>query len=179
MSMNIAFKEGLAIVLRYEGGYVNNPADKGCATNKGITQAVYDAYRKGRGQLLQSVKVISDFEVENIYLSSYWSPVCESLSFYDKNLSIVHFDSSVNCGTKQAGKFLQRALGVNVDGIVGNGTLAAVKSTKFYNILCKKYLEFRLMFYTTIVANNPTQKIFLKGWSNRIKDLKTTLRIEG
>ena len=54
-------------VLRREGGYVNHPADPGGATNKGVTQAVYNAWRKARKQAAQSVKLISDTEVAAIY----------------------------------------------------------------------------------------------------------------
>ena len=37
-------------VLVHEGGYVNHPKDPGGPTNKGVTQRVYDACRKGKGK---------------------------------------------------------------------------------------------------------------------------------
>lgn len=49
-----------------EGGYVNHPKDPGGATNYGITQRVYDSYRKDRGQSARSVKQISADEVAAI-----------------------------------------------------------------------------------------------------------------
>lgn len=46
-----------------EGGYVNHPKDPGGATNFGVTQRVYDSYRKDRGQSARSVKQITSDEV--------------------------------------------------------------------------------------------------------------------
>ena len=45
----ITFQRILPYLLQDEGGYVNDPADRGGATNKGVIQRTYDAYRKGKG----------------------------------------------------------------------------------------------------------------------------------
>jgi lysozyme family protein len=42
------FKEAVEKVLVHEGGYIFHPADKGGATNLGITQRVYDEWMKKR-----------------------------------------------------------------------------------------------------------------------------------
>lgn len=68
------FKLSLAEVLRWEGGYVNHPRDKGGPTNHGITQATYDAWRKNRGLEPRSVRRILTEEVERIYHERYWVP---------------------------------------------------------------------------------------------------------
>jgi lysozyme family protein len=52
-----------------EGGYVNHHKDPGGATNFGITQAVYDAYRKNKAK--QSVKLITEAEVAATYKTQY------------------------------------------------------------------------------------------------------------
>lgn len=65
------FDDCLSHILKFEGGFVDHPADKGGATNKGITQAVYDAYRQTNRR---SVKFIEDNEVRDIYQSNYWFP---------------------------------------------------------------------------------------------------------
>ena len=36
----------IPLILKHEGGYVNNPADPGGATNKGITIATFRRYIK-------------------------------------------------------------------------------------------------------------------------------------
>jgi hypothetical protein len=45
MAMPAAFNRALEMVLHHEGGFVDHPADPGGATNRGVTQATYDAYR--------------------------------------------------------------------------------------------------------------------------------------
>ena len=42
--MNGNFERCLALVLRSEGGYVNNPADPGGMTNLGVTKNTYEAW---------------------------------------------------------------------------------------------------------------------------------------
>ena len=61
------YQKCLAQVLKYEGGYVDHPKDPGGPTNKGITQAVYDEWRKKSGLSVQSVRNIAQSEVEAIY----------------------------------------------------------------------------------------------------------------
>jgi len=69
------FEKSLALVLQHEGGFVNHKLDPGGATNKGVTQAVYDAYRKVRMRPQQTVKFISNEEVQAIYKFQYWDAV--------------------------------------------------------------------------------------------------------
>ena len=54
------FAASLPFILRWEGGFVDHPADRGGATNKGVTQRVYDAWRARQGQAPQSVRLIED-----------------------------------------------------------------------------------------------------------------------
>jgi len=37
-------------ILKWEGGWSNDPADKGGPTMKGVTLAVYSAYREKKGK---------------------------------------------------------------------------------------------------------------------------------
>lgn len=65
--------QALALILALEGGYSNHPDDPGGATNYGITQAVYDAWRQGQGLEPQPVARITREEVANIYRERYWA----------------------------------------------------------------------------------------------------------
>jgi hypothetical protein len=56
MAMSDAFDAAMPFVLRWEGGFVNHPNDPGGATNKGVTQKVYDGWRTSRGQGTRSVR---------------------------------------------------------------------------------------------------------------------------
>jgi lysozyme family protein len=162
----------LPLVLKYEGGYVNDPDDKGGATNKGITQKVYNSYRIKNNLEVQSVKFISNKEVEDIYFDSYWlAGKCDKLP---KKVAIAHFDTCVNSGIGRGSKILQKAVGVVVDGAVGNQTLAAVNRMSEI-ILMNKYLDERVRFLNLIVEKNPVQVKFLRGWLNRVNSLRKCL----
>src|SRR5271157_422107 len=67
------FEESLDFVLKAEGGYVDNPLDKGSPTNKGITQNVYDNFRVNRTlpSPTRSVLYIDNLEVQEIYNKEY------------------------------------------------------------------------------------------------------------
>lgn len=168
--MDNLFKEiALPLVLKYEGGFTDHPLDKGGATNKGIIQSEYDAYRKEKKLNCQSVKFISQEEVEYIYFNKYWLKAkCEQMP---KKVAVIHFDTSVNTGVKQAAKFLQRSVKVEDDGAVGKITLEAVNKLD-QEMIITSYLDQRKSFYEYLVEKNPTQKVFLNGWLNRISNLK-------
>ena len=167
-----SFAAALPLILEYEGGYVNNPSDKGGETNKGITQKVYDVYRVNRSLPIQSVKNIDPAEVADIYRNGYWIiGYCNMLPY---PINIIHFDTCVNCGNRQAAKFLQRTVGAVDDGAIGQKTLDAVD--KFLKIkkmidLINGYLQNRSNFYYGLIEKDTSQKVFITGWQNRIKKL--------
>jgi lysozyme family protein len=166
------YEAALKIILKYEGGYVNNPVDKGGATNFGVTQGVYDAYRAGNAQQHQDVKLITQQEVSEIYHRHYWEEArCDMIETINPRLALIHFDTAVNCGTTRAAKMLQEVVGALPDGIIGNRTLTLVHTYRDFTEACNRYLNLRREFYQTIVCKNPKQKIFLKGWMNRIDQL--------
>src|SRR5215212_9684838 len=97
-----AFQASLPFILRWEGGYVNHPADPGGATNKGVTQRVYDDWRVRRGMPARDVRQIMDDEVHAIYEAGYWTPPhCDLLP---RPLDLVQFDTAVNMGPRPGGE---------------------------------------------------------------------------
>lgn len=163
------FEECLSKVLKHEGGYSNHAADKGGATVAGITQATYDQWRASRGFGRQPILGISPDEVKAIYKARYWLlGKCDQMP---PPLDYVHFDGCVNHGIGQAAKFLQRALGVEADGVIGPKTLAAVRQDDAagrIDEVCANILDQREDFYHKLVEKDPSQKAFIKGWMNRI-----------
>lgn len=159
--MRSNFNEALKAVLVHEGGYSNHPKDPGGATMKGVTQRVYDAYRRNNGQQVQSVRNISEAELEGIYYQQYWIMVRGDQ--LPGGLDYATFDYAVNSGPSRAIKHLQGVLGVTVDGVPGNATLAAANSgdvASHVNKLCDRRLAF--------VKSLETWPTFGKGWTSRI-----------
>ena len=100
------FERCLPFTLQYEGGYVNNPRDPGGETCRGITKATYDAYRKANGKPRQSVKLISDIEVRDIYRTGYWSRI--GADMLPKGVDLIAFDCAVNNGPARANSWLDQ-----------------------------------------------------------------------
>ena len=161
--MHNNFEKALALVLEHEGGYVNHPKDPGGATNRGVTQAVYDSYRKVRGRGPRSVKFISEEELRAIYRFQYWDAVKADL--LPTGLDYAMFDFAVNSGVSRAAKYLQAVLGVAQDGVIGARTLAAITSpVSIINALLDRRMGF--------LRNLRTFLTFGKGWTRRVQGVR-------
>lgn len=150
--MNIA--QAMKRLLGNEGGFVDNPKDPGGATNYGITEKVARAHGyQGDMRSLPMTTAIT------IYEHDYWAPI--KADQLPDHLRFHVFDAAVNSGTSQAIKWLQRAAGVNEDGIIGPRTLSASSI-----VTPAKYSAIRLRFMTGL----STWSTFGKGWARRIAD---------
>lgn len=154
----------LAQVLKYEGGYVDHPQDPGGPTNKGITQAVYDAWRKRNQQPTQSVRYINDTEVGAIYRQEYWDKI--SGDDLPSGIDFAVFDYAVNSGVSRAAKTLQSVVGVTQDGQIGPQT---IKATQAYVAMAVTNKRLAFMQSLSIWST------FGKGWSARIADVKNQI----
>ncbi|TSJ64621.1 hypothetical protein FO470_05010 [Starkeya sp. 3C] len=160
-----SFDEALKRVLVHEGGYANHPADPGGATNRGVTQRVYDGWRRRKGQKTRSVRSITATEVAAIYRQQYWDAV--RADDMPPGVDYVVFDGAVNSGPAQAVKWLQRALGVVADGTVGAVTLAALEKHPDHDALIADMMSRRL----AMLKGLRTWKTFGKGWSSRVANV--------
>lgn len=141
-------------------GYVNDPVDPGGETKYGIA--------KNANPSVNIEKLTWD-DAKNIYYNKYWLPAkCDKLN---GRIAMLHFDSSVNHGLSRAAKFLQRAVGVDDDGVIGPDTLAAV-ATKSPIDVCNAICDQRVKFYNDIVKNKPTQAKYLAGWLRRVDEMR-------
>lgn len=154
--------------VKAEGGYVNDPSDKGGETNYGIT--VTTARANGymgpmRDLPLQTAK--------DIYRSEYL--VKPGFSTFPSEIAAELFDTGVNMGPATATKFLQRAInalqgsGLVVDGKMGPATRNAVavylaSRSNASAILVKALNCLQGVRYIEVVEANPSQRKFINGW---------------
>jgi lysozyme family protein len=165
-----AFEASLPFVLRWEGGYVEHRADPGGATNKGVTQKVYDSWRARQGHPARPVRLIEDAEVRAIYASDYWAPPrCNLLR---RQLDLVQFDTAVNMGVRRAVRMLQAAVGCAVDGLFGPLTRKAAAECDLAATI-ETYCDAREAYYRRLVATRPSLEVFLRGWLNRLDALRS------
>lgn len=169
------YLRSLEMLLRHEGGYVDHPLDKGGPTNKGVTKAVYDAYRAAKGLSARDVRDLTDDELREIYFEGYWRPArCPDMP--SEAMAALMFDAAVNHGPKRAIRLLQHGAGVpaaRCDGVWGENTKRYLSAAAANAVaLVDACLLARERFYREIVRLNPKQAAFIKGWMNRIAGLR-------
>lgn len=181
----------IPFILKWEGGFVNDPTDRGGATNKGVTIATYEAYCRQKGlprPTVEQLKNIPDAHWRDIIKTMFWDK-WHADDIHSQKVANILVDwvwlSGVH-GIKKP----QALLGVKADGIVGNKTLSAVNFADPKELFAALYKE-RVKFINAIVARSVaayekkigrpatekellkyTQKRFAKGWLNRLAEIK-------
>ena len=153
-------------ILKWEGGFVNDPNDSGGATNKGVTLATFRKY-KGASATVDDLKAITDEDWTAIFKQMYWDK-CRADNIASQAVANLIVDWYWMSGTN-AIKYVQRLIGTTEDGIVGKQTIALLNAKG--DRLAPHIYNYRKDFYHRIVANRPTQKRFLRGWLNRLNAL--------
>lgn len=162
------------VVAVFEGGNVDHPDDPGGRTSRGVTQGVYDRYRRSRRQPTQDVYKMTEAELEHIYTEGYWRPV--QGEYLPAGVDLAAYDAAVNSGVARASKWLQRAVNsangramVVVDGKIGGQTIGATSVTAPAAVvqeICRARSEF--------VEGLRTFRVFGRGWSRRIAAVEAT-----
>lgn len=153
-------------ILKWEGGFVNDPLDKGGATNKGITIGTFRQFY-GKDATVEQLKRITDEQWLHIFKVGYWDR-WQADQIINQSVANILVDWVWASGVHGI-KIPQRILGVTDDGVVGSKTIAALNARN-QGDLFTQIKQARINFCETIVRNNPAQKRFINGWLNRIND---------
>ena len=157
------FDTCLAFTLREEGGYMDDPADPGGATNMGITLATYRQWSDNSDLGPIQVQDMTERTARAIYRTLYWNPLRADALPAGVDLSV--FDMGVNAGIWGSARLLQRALGFTgeeVDGCIGPETLGAAAKCNARTLV--NDLADRQSAYYRPLPDFPT---FGTGWLNR------------
>ena len=160
------FEECLALVLKHEGGYVNNPKDPGGMTNLGVTKKVWEEY-VGHPVDEAAMRALGPADVARLYKKNYWDKIKGDA--LPRGVDYACFDLAVNSGVGRAAKFLQQAVGANPDGAIGPATLDAVEKADPRS-LATEICDLRLNFLQSL----PTWSTFGKGWGRRVAEVEKT-----
>lgn len=160
-------------ILRWEGGFVNDPVDKGGATNMGVTIGTWRSVgydKDGDGDIDVDDLHLLDKEdvIERVLRPHYWNRwrADEILNQSVANILVDWVWASGTHGIKRP----QRILGVTPDGIVGPKTIAVVNSMDPMELHFRIKND-RIKFIDEICQRDPSQERFRKGWMNRINAL--------
>ena len=161
------FEKSFLFVLKWEGGYVNDPNDPGGETKYGISKRAYPTL---------DIKNLTIEQAKNIYFKDYWiRNRCDKIAELSPKLAFVLFYASVNLGHKRAAKLLQKAINrqkksiLVVDGIVGSKTLETLSSCDV-EMCFETYCMLHISYYIKLVQKHKSLKRYLFGWLNRTID---------
>lgn len=177
------FEKAIAVVLKHEGGYVNNPNDSGGETKygvslrflQGLSLDVGDINRDGRidGADIRNMNLE---DAKSIYKAEWWNPRKYD-RINDVTIATKVFDFAINMGWKQAHKLLQRAINrvtgrkvLEVDGILGNVSFSTINSfttPRQQQQLINAFSDTAWDYYQLLIRNNPKLAVFRNGWKNR------------
>jgi lysozyme family protein len=156
------FEECVEIVIKHEGGYVNDPDDRGGETMWGISSKTFPDI---------DMRTLTKNEAIEIYRSAFWENL--KIQYMHPQVRLMIFDCAVNQGPARAGLFLQKACNINSDGIIGPLTI-------------KAQAEFDPMYLVDSIARQRQEAYFKntqfqkygKGWLRRLLDI-TLISLRG
>lgn len=163
----MSFENAFLEMIEVERGFSDNPLDRGGPTNLGCTLKTLSFYL-GRPATVDEIKALTIDKVRPLYRKLYWDAM--RLDEFPDSLALLVFNQCVLRGVPKVTLTLQAALGVKADGAIGPNTIAAAKA------MPQKQLSFSFLreshsAYIRICQADPSQLVFLQGWSNRIFDL--------
>ena len=176
------FQNSLKRVLELEGGYSDDPNDKGGNTNFGITERVYNAWLSNDSKPLRPVIGITVEEVALLYYSEFWIQArCNLIEEFSWPLADEVFETSVNCGPGIGVVMVQQAFNslrsedvpplVN-DGRCGPLTLHALRrmcEQGYEDILVRASNCQQYIYYCTLLDKDPVRnRKYIRGWMKRI-----------
>lgn len=160
-----------------EGGFTDNPKDKGGPTRWGITQAVARQYG-----YTGDMRTLPREVAKAIYLELYYvGPKFDQVHSLSPRIAEELTDTGVNMGQAVAARFLQRALNafnrearvypdIAVDGLLGIRSLAALRSYLEHRgaegelVMLKALNCMQGERYIELAEGRPANEEFVYGW---------------
>lgn len=158
------FEKSLALILKHEGGYVDNPKDPGGATNLGCTKKVWEEW-VGHEVTKEDIKALKVSDIAPLYKAKYWDAVKGDL--LPAGVDYAVFDLAINSGPGRAAKTLQQVLNITADGQIGPATLSTLEAANPRDV-ATRVCEARLAFLQGL----PTYGTFGKGWFRRVAEVE-------
>ena len=159
------FDIAIAIVLKHEGGFVDDPDDPGGATNWGISTR----FLREVGDPRDAVN-LSKEDAILLYRNHFWDKYNYS-GIQDQDVANKVMDSSVNMGPAASHKIFQRALRacgnpIKDDGLIGSKTLTAAKEVSLVALKAAMRSEMA-GYYRSIISKKPRMAKYKRGWLRR------------
>lgn len=152
-----SFEESVKKVLVSEGGYVDDPNDRGGETNFGISKRAYPDV---------DIKNLTVDAAKAIYKRDYWDKV-RADDIQSGHIAYEIFDTAVNMGNRTASKIAQMVCEAHPDGFIGEKTLSLINEMD-EELFIAKYKLAKVARYAYLVKKRPQNRKFFYGWINRV-----------
>ena len=150
------FEIAIEKTLVNEGGYVDDPQDRGGETNFGISKRAYPNI---------DIKNLTVAGAKEIYKRDYWDRV-RANEITSQEVASGLFDTAVNMGVRTASKLLQGCIDAHPDGVIGNVSLQKINSIDTETLLLRFKIS-KIARYTYLAKKRPANRKYLLGWINR------------
>lgn len=181
----MSYDEAYAFTAKWEGGLSDDAADRGGITNYGVSIVFLRDFVKSHCSAAKRlglpyvvdknvIRSLTKEKAKEIFREAFWSAMC--CDEYSAPFAAALFDCGVNSGCARAVRCAQTACNLYldkpliVDGALGPKSKAAFKNASLKEALAS--INARRAFLERIVENNPSQKVFARGWNNRVNDLE-------
>jgi lysozyme family protein len=153
----VEFEDIIEKVLEHEGGYIDDPTDRGGETKYGISKRAYPD---------ENIKELTIERAKELYKRDYWDRF--RTADLPNRIRHIYVDMCINMGGGRAIKILQEACNsknaekIDVDGGIGPATIKAASNLEPFRLRA-----YRVMFYAELVMKKPEQERFWVGWFRR------------
>ena len=151
------FDEIIEVVLKHEGGLVDDKDDPGGLTNLGISQRAYPD---------EDIRGLTIDRAKEIYERDYWRKY--HVGSLPNRIRHSYLDMCINMGGGRATKILQEACNsknsekIDVDGGIGPATIKAASNVENFRLRA-----YRVMYYAELIMKKPTMEKYWVGWFKR------------
>lgn len=163
---------------KFEGGWADDPADRGGKTNRGVTEATWINYWRSRSMTPPcTIRNATEAQTKQVLHDEYWAKgKCDKVGEVSSAYLAAHlFDACVHHGLQRGQMLLQQALNylgaaLAVDGTIGTLTIASVReySRNYHDALIASLLFQRAQYFDSIFRSNPSQLAYKRGWFRRL-----------
>lgn len=165
----------IQFISRWEGGFVNDPDDKGGPTNMGVTLKTWKktGYDKNNDGVIDEADLqgITHQEMVGIVLRPHFWDRWKADHINNQSIANLVVDWMWHSGNRTI-PIVQRILNVKPDGIVGKQTLNAINQFPDQKELFEMIKMNRINDIHRICQITPSNMKFKRGWMNRVGALR-------
>jgi lysozyme family protein len=161
------FEEAFEIIIGHEGGFQNGRNDPGNWTSGKVGSGTLKGTKFGISAAAYpslNIAALTLDDARAIYKRDYWDRV--EGDTWEPILAVIAFDAAINNGPARAIQWMQTAVGVPADGIIGPVTRNAILNSDQDDIGYELH-ALRLFF----MASLDNWKTYGLGWARRLARL--------